>query len=163
MRDLESEHQQTGDAGLDRRFAAGGLVTHSPPVTGVVAFLSSSEREGIWELPRHLRALAVLGNVELDLRNAIVGVGVSVIEAVAVLGNVEITVPPEIAVECDGDALLGSFTLQYEGRVNTAVASRERAVRVTGTAYLASVTVRVKGPDEDMLTRLGRNLVAKRR
>lgn len=163
MRDLESENQQTGNAGLDRRFASGGLVTHSPPVTGVVAFLSSSEREGIWELPRHLRALAVLGNVELDLRNAIVGVGVSVIEAVAVLGNVEITVPPEIAVECDGDALLGSFTLQYEGRVNTAVASRERAVRVTGAAYLASVTVRVKGPDEDILTKLGRNLVAKRR
>lgn len=126
------------------------------PVTGIVSFLSSTEREGRWALPRHLRALAVLGNVEIDLRDAVIGVGISVIEAVAVLGNVEILVPPEIAVECDGDAFLGNFTLKYQGRVNTAVANRERTIRVTGTAYAASVSVIVKGPDEDVLTKLGR-------
>jgi hypothetical protein len=126
------------------------------PVTGIVSFLSSTEREGRWALPRHLRALAVLGNVEIDLRDAVIGVGVSVIEAVAVLGNVEILVPPEIAVECDGDAFLGNFTLKYAGRVNTAVANRERIIRVTGTAYAASVSVIVKGPNEDVLTKLGR-------
>jgi len=37
---------------------------------GVVSFLSSNEREGRWQLPRRYRALAVLGNVELDLRRA---------------------------------------------------------------------------------------------
>ncbi len=138
------------------------IAERSSPVTGVVAFLSSTEREGRWELPRHLRALAVLGNVELDLRDAIVGVGLYVIEAVAVFGNVEIIVPPELHVECDGDALLGSFTLQYEGRVNTAAASREHTIRVTGSAYAAAVTVRVKGPDEDVLSKIGRNLGFKR-
>jgi hypothetical protein len=138
------------------------IVEQGSPVTGIVAFLSSTEREGRWELPRHLRALAVLGNVELDLREAIVGVGLYVIEAVAVLGNVEITVPPEMHVECDGEALMGSFTLQYEGRVNTSAASREHTIRVTGTAYAASVTVRVKGPDEDVLSKIGRNLGFKR-
>ena len=132
------------------------------PVTGIVSFLSSTEREGRWPLPRHLRALAVLGNVEIDLRDAVIGVGLSIIEAVAVLGNVEILVPPEIAVECDGDAFLGNFTLKYQGRVNTAIANRERIVRVTGTAYAASVSVIVKGPDEDVLTKLGRNLGLKR-
>ena len=126
------------------------------PVTGIVSFLSSTEREGRWALPRHLRALAVLGNVEIDLRDAVIEVGLSVIEAVAVLGNVEILVPPEIAVECDGDAFLGNFTLKYQGRVNTAMANRERTIRVTGTAYAASVSVTVKGPDEDVLTKLGR-------
>ena len=138
------------------------IVEQTSPITGIVSFLSSTEREGHWELPRHLRALAVLGNVELDLRDAIVGVGLYVIEAVAVLGNVEITVPPELHVECDGEALMGSFTLQYEGRVNTSAASRETTIRVTGTAYAASVTVRVKGPDEDVLSRIGRNLGFKR-
>ncbi|MDQ6872041.1 MAG: cell wall-active antibiotics response protein [Gemmatimonadota bacterium] len=138
------------------------IAESSSPVTGIVAFLSSTEREGHWELPRHVRALAVLGNVELDLRNAIVGVGLYVIEAVAVLGNVEITVPPELHVECDGDALMGSFTLHYEGRVDTAAANREHTIRVTGSAYVASVTVRVKGPDEDVLSKLGRTLGFKR-
>lgn len=131
-------------------------------ITGIVAFLSNTERKGNWSLPRHLRALAVLGNVEIDLRDAIIGVGVSVIEVVAVLGNVEILVPPEIAVQCDGDAFVGNFTLKYQGRVNTAVANNERIIRVTGAAYAASVSVTVKGPEEDVLTRLGRTLGLKR-
>lgn len=127
-------------------------------MSGVVSFLSSNERKGPWELPRRFRTLAVLGNVELDLRTAEVGYGLSEIEAVAVLGNVEITVPPHIAVECDGDSLMGSFVLKYDGRVSPSMASRDRIVRVTGSAYAGSVTVTVKGPDEDMMKRLGRTL-----
>src|SRR6266568_3739346 len=92
------------------------VVPDSKSTSGVVSFLSSTEREGRWQLPRRFRALAVMGNVELDLRAAEIGYGLSVIEAVAVMGNVEITVPPEIAVECDGDSFLGTFTLKYHGR-----------------------------------------------
>jgi hypothetical protein len=140
-----------------RSGASEGLATDSRSMSGVVSFLGSSEREGHWQLPRRFRALAVLGNVELDLRAAEISYGVSVIEAVAVFGNVEITVPPEIAVECDGDSFLGSFTLKYIGRADPAT-SRERLVRVTGSAYAGAVTVNVKGPDEALLTRIGRNL-----
>lgn len=121
---------------------------------GVVSFLSSTEREGRWELPRHFRVLAVLGHVELDLREALIGIGVSVIEAVAVMGNIEITVPPEVAVECDGDSLLGSFVVKYKDRLTGAEATGLRTVRITGTAYAASVEIRVKGPDQGMLKRL---------
>lgn len=124
------------------------------PQPGVVSFLSSTEREGRWQLPRRLRALAVLGNVELDLRQAEIGYGLSQIEAVAVLGNVEIKVSPDVAVECDGDSFMGSFTLRYEGRASPSTANRERIVRVTGSAYAGAVTVIVKGPDEDFFTRL---------
>ncbi|MGH7604646.1 MAG: LiaF domain-containing protein [Gemmatimonadaceae bacterium] len=133
-------------------------VAAATPITGLVGFLGSTGRRGSWELPRHLRAVAILGNVEIDLRRAVVGLGMSHIEVVAVLGNVEIIVPPEIAVECDGDALLGTFSLEFAGRVNTALADRERVVRVTGSAYAASVTVRVKGPDESMMVKLRRNI-----
>ena len=121
---------------------------------GVVSFLSSTEREGRWQLPRRFRALAVLGNVELDLRQADVGYGMSVIEAVAVLGNVEIKVAPDVTVECDGDSFMGSFTLKYEGRASPTMASRDKVLRVTGSAYAGAVTVMVKGPDEDFFTRL---------
>jgi predicted membrane protein len=115
-------------------------------MSGVVSFLSSNEKEGHWELPRKFRALAVLGNVELDLRGARIGYGLSSIEAVAVLGNIEITVPPDIAVECDGDSLMGSFTLRYNKRTSPSMATGERVIRVTGTSYLGSVTVIVKPP-----------------
>src|SRR5438105_2156075 len=134
------------------------IVPESRGVTGVVSFLSNTERQGPWELPRRFRALAVLGNVELDLRRAEVGYGLSVIEAVAVMGNVEITVPPEIAVECDGDSFMGTFTLKYHGRASPSAANRERTLRVTGSAYAGAVTVSVRGPDDkNILKRLRRN------
>ena len=124
------------------------------PQAGVVSFLSSNEREGRWQLPRRFRALAVLGNVELDLREAEIGYGLSLIEAVAVLGNVEIKVSPDVAVECDGDSFMGTFTLKYEGRASPSMATRDKIVRVTGSAYAGSVTVMVKGPDEDFFSRI---------
>jgi hypothetical protein len=126
--------------------------------SGVVSFLSSNEREGRWHLPRRFRALAVMGNVELDLRTAEIGYGLSIIEAVAVMGNIEITISPDITVESDGDSLLGSFVLKYDGRANPAAANRDKVVRVTGTAYPSAVTIHVKGPDEKLLARLGRTL-----
>jgi hypothetical protein len=134
----------------------GGTVSHSRSHAGVVSFLSSHEREGRWEVPRHFRALAVMGNIELDLRGAEVGYGVSVIEAVAVMGNIEVVVPPEISVECDGDALVGTFTLKYKGKTSPEMASRDRVIRVIGTAYLGAVSVEVKGPDRKFLDRLSR-------
>jgi hypothetical protein len=127
---------------------------HRATQAGVVSFLSSNERQGRWQLPRRFRALAVLGNVELDLREAEVGYGMSVIEAVAVLGNVEIKVAPEVTVECDGDSFMGTFTLKYEGRASPSMANREKIVRVTGSAYAGAVTVLVQGPDEDFFKRI---------
>jgi hypothetical protein len=143
-------------------FNAEELVRATPAMSGVVSFLSSTERKGRWQLPRRFRALAVMGNVELDLREAEVGFGVSVIEAVAFMGNIEITIPPEISVECDGESLMGTFTLKYRGRANPAAASRDRTVRVVGSAYAGSVSVNVKGPSEAMLAKIGRNLGFKR-
>ena len=129
-------------------------VTPQPARGGVVSFLSSNELEGPWELPRHFRALAVFGNVELDLRDAVIGLGVSVIEAVAVMGSIEITVPPDITVESDGDSLLGSFVVKHKARHTPAGATGLRTLRITGTAYLSSVEIIVKGPDEGLLKRL---------
>ena len=134
------------------------IIPDDRATSGVVSFLSSTEREGRWQLPRRFRALAVMGNVELDLRAAEIGWGLSVIEAVAVFGNIEITISPDITVECDGDSLLGSFVLKYDGRANPAAASRDRVIRVTGSAYASAVTIHVKGPDEKLLDRIGRSL-----
>jgi len=163
MPDFKAEDYRLTDAQRTSQFAAAPVAPSDQAQlaentrasqAGVVSFLSSTEREGRWQVPRHFRALAVLGNVELDLREAEVGYGLSVIEAVAVLGNVEIKVSPEITVECDGDSLMGTFTLRYEGRASPSMASREKIVRVTGSAYAGAVTVIVKGPDEDFLTRI---------
>ena len=164
MADFRAEdHRLTNPSAPPALHTGEQLVTDSRSMSGVVSFLSSTERQGRWELPRRFRALAVMGNVELDLRDAEVGYGLSVIEAVAFMGNIEITIPPEIAVECDGDSFLGTFTLKYEGRANPLAASRDKTVRVTGSAYAGAVSVNVKGPDEAMLAKIGRNLGIGRR
>jgi hypothetical protein len=154
MSDFRPSDQQLTNQGAEQYDPAAYPLSPETARGGVVSFLSSTEREGRWELPRHFRVLAVLGHVELDLREALIGIGVSVIEAVAVMGNIEIIVPPEVAVECDGDSLLGSFVVKYKGRLTGAEATGLRTVRITGTAYAASVEIRVKGPDQGMLKRL---------
>ena len=158
MSDFKAEDHRLSNPAYSRPESESSALAPAPQserVQGVVSFLSSNEREGKWDLPRRFRALAVLGNVELDLRAAEVGYGLSVIEAVAVMGNIEITVPPEIAVECDGDSLMGSFTLKYQGRANPSLANRERTLRITGSAYAGAVTVNVKGSDDkNLLERL---------
>ena len=155
MSDFKAEDHRLSDPDYSRAQSQGTALAppESPRVQGVVSFLSSTEREGKWELPRRFRALAVLGNVELDLRAADIGYGLSVIEAVAVMGNIEITVPPEIAVECDGDSFMGTFTLKYHGRASPSAANRERTLRVTGSAFAGAVTVSVKGPDDKSILR----------
>jgi hypothetical protein len=153
-----TDERLTGLAAPNYTGQAYPVAAEPPQAAGVVSFLSSTERAGRWVLPRHFRALAVLGNVELDLREAEIGMGVSVIEAVAVMGNIEITVPPDVAVESDGDTLLGSFVVKYAKGITADTAIGHKKVHITGTAYAASVEVHVKGPDEPMLARIGRSL-----
>jgi len=91
------------------------LVPESRSTSGVVSVLSSAEREGRWQLPRRFRALAVMGNIELDLRAAEIGYGLSEIEAVAVLGNIEITVSPRPTVS---DSLLAKLVAALPDELN---------------------------------------------
>src|SRR3954470_22490486 len=80
-----------------------------PERSGVAATWSQAKREGEWVLPRHFRALAIMGGVDLDLTQVVLGPGESEIEAVAIMGSVKIIVPQGIHVDCDGDATFGSF------------------------------------------------------
>jgi len=155
-----ADHRLTSESERAAQYnpAPYALAPEVPQASGVVSFLSSNEREGNWALPRRFRALAVLGNVELDLREAEIGLGVSVIEAVAVMGNIEITVPPDVAVESDGDSLLGSFVVKYAKGIAPGLATGYKKLHITGTAYAASVEVHVKGPDEPMAARIRRSL-----
>jgi hypothetical protein len=72
-----------------------------------VAVLSGCERRGRWRPAPHSVALAVLGGVELDLRDATIEGDELVLTAIAILGAVEITVPEGVEVDVSGFALMG--------------------------------------------------------
>ena len=116
-----------------------------PPVRGVTAFLSAQARAGDWILPRLFRAVSFWGSVTIDLTSARFGPGTSRIEVVSIMGSIEVFVPPDVRVECDGDAIMGSFEIQ--GQKWSKPADGAPTVHVTGTAYLGSVEIRVVDPN----------------
>jgi len=101
----------------------------------ISAILSSHEQHGAMIVPRHLEVVSVLGNAELDLRDATFVEGVTIIEVRSVLGNVELTLPAEVHVEMAGEAFLGNFASQ----TSPGPASATRIVRITGRAILGNV------------------------
>jgi predicted membrane protein len=116
-----------------------------PERSGAVAFLSSVNRKGDWVLPRNFRVAALLGSVELDLTRARIGPGVSHIEIRSIMGSVEIVVPHHVRIECEGDPIVGSFEVQWKAQ--SAAAPEDPVVRITGTAIMGSVEVKVVDPN----------------
>lgn len=95
-------------------------------------------------MARRFRVLAWMGNVKLDLTRVLLGAGTTEIEAIAVMGEVRILVPPGLRVECDGDPLLGEFSIKRIA--GSAPPADAPLVRITGRAILGSVKIKVVDP-----------------
>jgi Cell wall-active antibiotics response 4TMS YvqF len=116
-----------------------------PERRGMVTFLSSVRREGDWIVPRLLRVVSFMGNAELDLTRALLASGTSQIEVKCVLGSITIIVPPDLRLECEVDAVLGSA--EVVRGAPSATTPDAPTVRVTGTSFLGSVEVKIVDPD----------------
>ena len=79
-----------------------------------MAILSHMRRDADWILPRLFRIFAFWGNAELDLTHVLLGPGTSTIEIRCIMASVEIRVPPDLRVESEVDAVLGSAEVQRE-------------------------------------------------
>jgi hypothetical protein len=86
----------------------------------------------------------VLGSAELDFREARLPPGIVEVEVEAVLGSVEITVPPHLAVEAEGGAVLGSF--EHVARAPAQPAPDASVLRIRGRAVLGSVEIAMALP-----------------
>lgn len=118
--------------------------SHVPERSGATVWLSNLERDGDWILPRIYRVFTFMGNVDLDLTSAQIGAGESQIEISCTLAKVEITVPREIRVDCDWDGFAGNFSIERVG--DTTPPDDAPLLRVTGSVYFGSVTVKIVGP-----------------
>ena len=105
------------------------------------ALMSGVLRKGVWPVPTRIRAVAVMGGISLDLREASLGGPVTDIYVFAMMGGVEIIVPPDVRLESDGFAIMGGFEDQLKEP-----ASRDPGaplVRVHGFAFMGGVEARV--------------------
>jgi hypothetical protein len=117
-----------------------------PDTRSVVSVLGSATRKGEWTVPRELKVVSVLGETELDFREARLSEGTTRINAVAVLGEVRILVPPGLRVEVEGSAILGEFE---DGDGDTRSGSETGpALHVDGVAVLGEVKVTSRRPGE---------------
>ncbi len=105
----------------------------------VTAILGTATRDGAWDMPRRLSVRAVAGEVNLDLRGARLGPGVTEIAVTAFLAEVTITVPPGLRVAVEGTSILAEFSDALGEREPT---SEGPLLRVRGTAVVAEVSVR---------------------
>ena len=112
----------------------------------LLSILGSTNRAGRWIPARKNFAFGVLGGISLDFREALLGPGETDVNVLAVLGGIEIIVPPEMAVEVDGMALLGGFEHQTDAPIRTN--PDVPTLRVRGLALLGGVNVEVRLPGE---------------
>ena len=110
----------------------------------VGTLLGNAVRSGPMELPAHLEVRAILGNVELDLREASFG-AFTEISIKSVLGNVEITLPMGVRVENDGDGILGSCECHVAAGSMPMVGTSP-VVRLTGRSVLGLSLIHISEP-----------------
>ncbi len=98
-----------------RAMEYGAAVVARPEIVplraAVVAIMGGSERKGAWVVPKLVRCIAVMGGVDLDMREAQFGEGVTEIEIFAMFGGVDITVPTGVRVETTGIGIMGGFSV----------------------------------------------------
>jgi hypothetical protein len=112
-----------------------------PPHRGAVSIWTNVQRTGDWILARTFRTVALMGGVELDLRNARMGPGTSTIEIRCMWGGVTILVPDDVNVECEVDALAGGVEMKHEVPTRAPVGAPR--VRIIGTVLMGGVEVKV--------------------
>jgi hypothetical protein len=138
----------------DRLPSAGGRAVLPPEAVRdhgrLMSVMGSATRRGRWTAPRHLEVSTVLGNVVLDFREARLPSGVVDVKIKNVLGNTEIIVPPGLAVETDGSAILGNF--EHVARAPAAPDSSAPLLRIHGTTVLGNVEVMMRLPGESQFS-----------
>ena len=119
----------------------------------VVAVMGDSRRQGRWRVERPLAAVAVMGDVVLDLRGAEVPRGEVDITATTVMGDVKIYVPDGVDVELSGIAVMGDKRVMVReappGQPSPRVVVKATVVmgdvKVIGDSYAEPARRRLRG------------------
>lgn len=119
---------------------------------GVAGVFGRDGRTGRWVVPASLPVMAFFGEVELDLRDALLQSGRTVIYATVIAGTLDLIVPDGVAVEITGTAILSrkiNRTARMPGYGGTGpdtdqAASGQTVIEVRAVA--AGGTIRVTSP-----------------
>jgi hypothetical protein len=112
----------------------------------MLAIMGGVDRRGSWSVPRRLRLVTVMGGARLDLREARFPSGPVDIEILSVMGGTQIIVPPGLAVETHGSAIMGGF--QEVNRAPIHPDADAPLLRVHGFVMMGGVDIQMRLPGE---------------
>ncbi|MCW2760665.1 MAG: hypothetical protein JWR85_866 [Marmoricola sp.] len=105
--------------------------------------MGASTRKGVWEIGASHNAFALMGGVDIDLREARFTSHETVIRAFAFWSGIDIYVNAHTRVIVDGVGIMGVFD-QGRDKVAPELGPDSPVVRVTGLALMAAITVQRK-------------------
>lgn len=111
----------------------------------LIALMGGVERRGAWRPAADTFVLALMGGADLDFREVQLPPGVTEINVLAVMGGVDIVVPPDLAVEAAGIAIMGGFAHR-----NPPATPHPDAplLKINGFALMGGVDISVRRPGE---------------
>ena len=109
-------------------------------VQNAIAVMSGWDIGGNAAVGDNLQAFALMGGIDIDLREVEFTAPQLTIRCAAIMGGIDITVPPEVTVEVNGLALMGGFGTKASGLG----APGAPTVIVTGLALMGGVDVKRK-------------------
>jgi hypothetical protein len=105
-----------------------------------LAIMGGTSRKGLWEVGPTHTAFALMGGVDIDLREARFTTRETVVHAYAIWSGIDIYVNAQTRVIVDGVGIMGAFD-QARDKVTPDLGPDSPLVRVTGFALMAGITV----------------------
>src|SRR4051794_1675906 len=113
----------------------------APAYDSSFASMSTTRRQGRWQIGSHHKALAVMGGVVVDLREALLTSPEVTIQASTFMGSVDVIVDQHTVVVCDGRAFMGDYS-EKRSKIPSDPRLGSPVVRVQGRALMGRVNVR---------------------
>jgi hypothetical protein len=123
---------------------------HARATRWMVTVMGRSDRGGRWRPAQRSTAVAVMGGLEADLREAVIDDDEILVRAIAVMGGIELVVPEGVDVQLEGFALIGRNELRLG---DVPVRPGTPVVRVRAFSFLGGVEVAVRGSGETRQSR----------
>jgi hypothetical protein len=123
-------------------YGGGRIVDQEPTSRVAIVVMGGADRSGSWVVPGAFFAVAVMGGIELDLREARFTQRETTIWVGAVMGGVNIAVPDDVQVRVHGLPLMGGFGVSQS--TPSVVDPDAPVVHVRGVAVMGGVNVEYK-------------------
>lgn len=114
----------------------------------LIAVLSGQHQNGALQLGPATRLVSVMGEVDLDLREATVSGPVTTIRSFTVMGSIKVRIPPGIRVETTSVPIMGDNDVSLKGPAPRADAP---LIRFEMTSVMGGVDVKDHGGMRDLI------------